>query len=93
MQLPDAHCKYSFGKQFKAIILRKIMSSFRSLPGIVSIILPCLFIALGMTFSALLITTDDIQSKAIRLYLLSFFFVWTFIFNTSSFCGDLVLER
>ena len=24
---------------------------------------------------------------------MSFFFIWAFVFNTSSYCGDLVLER
>lgn len=93
MSLPNASCKYSFFKQCKAIFLRKKMTSFRSLPGIISVLLPCLFIGLGMIISCLVIEGDSDQEKAIRLYLLSFFFIWSFIFNTSSFCGDLVLER
>lgn len=91
MSLPNVSCKYSFYKQFKAIVLRKKMTSFRSLPGVIAILLPCLFIGLGMTFSSLIIQSDTPLDRAVRLYILSFFFVWSFIFNTSSFCGDLVL--
>ena len=58
MSLPDVRCKYSFYKQFKAIVIRKRRSSFRSLPGVIAILLPCLFIGLGMTFTSLIFPDD-----------------------------------
>lgn len=65
----------------------------KSFGAIVSIMLPIIFISLGVLMSCVLIEGDSDIQQWIRLYLMSFFFVWAFIFNTSTFCGDLVLER
>lgn len=43
--------------------------------------------------ACLVVTGDGPQVFWIRRFLLAYFMVWAFIFNTSAFCGDLVLER
>jgi uncharacterized membrane protein len=36
---------------------------------------------------------DKAFFNRIRLYILSYFMVWAFVFCTASFCGSVVLER
>lgn len=93
LQLPNYECSYSCTRQFKAVFLRKFTSTFRSLGAIVSILLPTIFISLGVLISCLAIDGDSPVTEWARRYVISFFMVWAFIFNTSIYCGDLVLER
>lgn len=91
LQLPNISCSYFFSRQFKAVFFRKAIRTFRSLGALVSIILPTFFILLGVMMTCLLITGTTPVDQWVKRFLMSFFMVWAFIFNTSSFCGDLVL--
>lgn len=93
LQLPDYECKYSYIRQFKAVFYRKFTTTFRSLGAVVSILLPTFFISLGILISCVAIEGDSPIENWAKRYVMSFFMVWAFIFNTSIFCGDLVLER
>ena len=48
---------------------------------------------LGVLLACIAIEGDSPEVQWARRYLMSFFFVWAFVFNTSTYCGDLVLER
>lgn len=99
MVLPEVHCEFSFWSQFKGVLVRKALTVIRSFSTVVSIAMPVAFMSIGALVVCLAIPNNetDEQKKVtldrIRLFLLSYFMVWAFIFNTSSYCGNLVLER
>jgi hypothetical protein len=93
LQLPDFECRYSYTRQFKAVFYRKFTTTFRSLGAIVSILLPTMFISLGILIASFAIEGDGDFIPWLKLFMMSYFMVWAFLFNTSIFCGDLVLER
>lgn len=72
---------------------RKATTTFRSLGTVVSVVLPIVFILMGVLLVCLVIEGDSEQERFIKRYLMGYFFVWAFVFNTSIYCGDLVLER
>ena len=91
--LPEVSCPYSFFKQFKAVFIKKAQSTFRSLSTVVSVILPAFFILIGVIMVGYAITGDLEVLKWVRRYVISYFMVWAFVFNTSSYCGGIVFER
>ena len=97
MELPRVECSYSFFSQFKAVFLRKFRTVLRSFSTVVSIIMPTAFMSIGVIVVCVLIKNDEtdptkrVTFDRIRLYVMSYFMVWAFIFNTSSYCGSIVL--
>ena len=91
--LPDVYCSYSFRAQFKAVFYRKAATTFRSLSTLSSIVLPVFFILLGVVLVCVVFEGDSDTERFLKRYLMAYFFVWGFVFNTSTYCGDLVLER
>lgn len=79
--------------------MRKARTVFRSFSTIVSVIMPSIFMSIGLIVVCAAIPNNEIDPvnrvtlDRIRLYILSYFMVWAFIFNTSSYCGSIVLER
>lgn len=61
--------------------------------------MPTAFISIGVVVVCVAIKYEDddpihrVTLDRIRLFILSYFMVWAFIFNTSSFCGSIVQER
>jgi len=97
MKLPEVSCKYSFSSQAKAVFLKKMKTTLRSISTFVSIIMPSAFINIGLLIVCLAITQtngmDDYTFKFLRVFVLQYFMVWGFVFTTSTYCGSLVLER
>jgi hypothetical protein len=97
--LPAVSCTYSFWSQFKGVFKRKARTVLRSFSTIVSIIMPSIFMSVGAIVVCVAIPNNEtdpvnfVTLDRIRLYILSYFMVWAFIFNTSSYCGSIVLER
>ena len=61
--LPNVVCSFSFGKQFKAVFIKKFFSTFRSFSTIVSVILPTVFIMIGVVMVSEAIKSDDESQK------------------------------
>jgi len=61
--------------------------------------MPTAFMSAGVLVVCLAIPNNETDQKEhiifdrIRLFIMSYFMIWAFIFNTSSYCGNLVLER
>lgn len=97
--LPEVHCEFSFWSQFRGVLVRKALTVLRSFSAVVSMGMPVAFMSIGAIVVCLAIQNNETGQKErvtfdrIRLFILSYFMVWAFIFNTSSFCGSLVLER
>lgn len=58
LRLPESECRYSFSRQFRAVFTRKFTTTFRSLGAVVSLLLPIIFILLGVLMSCVLIDGD-----------------------------------
>ena len=89
---------YSFSAQFQAVFNKKALSTLRSFSSVMSIALPVMFMLIGtlVTIIAFKDEPDNIDPQIwnyIKLSVLAYFMVWSFIFNTSSYCGGIVLER
>lgn len=84
---------YSFKQQFKAVFIKKAILTFRSLSALFSIVLPTIFIISGVVIAAIAVNGDDEVLKWVKRYIMSYFMVWAFVFNTSAYCGSIVLER
>jgi hypothetical protein len=71
----------------------------RSFSTVISIGMPTAFMITGVAVVCLAIKNneedpvDKVIFDRIRLFVMSYFMIWAFIFNTSSFCGSIVLER
>ena len=59
--LPNVVCSYSFGKQFKAVFIKKFFTTLRSFSTVVSILLPAIFILIGVVMAGIVIKGDDDQ--------------------------------
>ena len=62
--------------------------------------MPTAFVSIGVLVVCIAIKYDPDDTKEerttldrIRLFIMSYFMIWAFIFNTSSYCGSIVLER
>lgn len=56
--------------------------------------MPTGFITIGVLVVCIAIKnidSDPVTLDRIRLFILSYFMIWAFIFNTSSYCGNIVL--
>ena len=90
---------YSFTSQFKAVFTKKMKTVLRSFSSVVSVIMPTVFVCVGVLVVCIAIKNDykDPRDRfyfnVLRLYILNIFMTWAFIFNTSSYCGSIVLER
>ena len=63
--LPNVICSFSFAKQFKAVFAKKFFTTFRSLSTVVSVILPAVFILIGVVMVSLAIKGDDSQKEVL----------------------------
>lgn len=70
-----------------------MLVTLRSLSSFVSIFLPIIFIIVGVLMCSLTINGDDAVFLYVKRYVMSYFMVWAFVFNTSAYCGSIVLER
>ena len=81
----------------KAVFLRKMKTTLRSLSTFISIIMPSGFIIIGVFVVCIALTDPNglssIYFRRLRLITIQYFMVWAFILNTSSYCGSVVLER
>lgn len=99
MKLPDVECSYSFSRQMYAVFLRKYKTTLRSFSSVVSVIMPTTFMSIGVLVVCLAIKNDNLSPSdktyfdQIKLFVLSYFMTWAFVFTTSSYCGGVVLER
>lgn len=65
----------------------------------ISIVMPSVFITIGVIVVCLAISNDTqdpierVTIDRIKLFIMSYFMIWAFVFNTSSYCGSVVLER
>ena len=89
---------YRFSSQFKSVFNKKAISVLRSFSSVTSIGLPVIFMLVG-TLVTIIAFKDKPESftdamwNYVKLSVLAYFMVWAFIFNTSSYCGSIVLER
>lgn len=83
----------------KAIFKRKARTTLRSFSSVISIIMPTAFMSIGVLVVCLAIPNNEtdpinrIGFDRVRLFIMSYFMIWAFVFTTSSYCGDVVLER
>ncbi len=76
--------------------MRTVLRSFST---VVSLIMPILFMSVGVLVVCIAIKNNEtdpakrVNLDRLRLYVMSYFMVWAFIFNTSSYSGHIVLER
>jgi hypothetical protein len=79
-----------------AVFLRKKKTTLRSFSTVISIIMPSAFISIGILVVCLAIENNEtdpinrVTFDRIRLYIMSYFMIWAFVFNTSSYCGSVV---
>ena len=99
LRLPEVACAYSFGSQMKAIFQRKMRTTLRSFSSVISVIMPTAFMSIGVLVVCLALPNnktnpaDRVTFDRIRLFIMSYFMIWAFVFTTSSYCGDVVQER
>lgn len=76
--------------------MRTVLRSFST---VVSLIMPILFMSVGVLVVCIAIENNEtdpakrVDLDRVRLFVMSYFMVWAFIFNTSSYSGHIVLER
>lgn len=57
--LPNVSCSYRFSSQFKAVFLRKSRTILRSFSTVVSIIMPAVFMSIGVLVVCVAIPNDE----------------------------------
>ena len=87
---------YSFSAQFSAVFNKKATSVLRSFSTITSIAMPAMFMLLGTLVTGIAFRDqpsgiDEVVWNMIKLSVLAYFMIWAFIFNTSTYCGSIVL--
>jgi hypothetical protein len=58
VKLPDVVCSYSFSRQMYAVFLRKYKTTLRSFSSVVSIIMPVIFMSIGILVVCLVIKNN-----------------------------------
>jgi hypothetical protein len=95
-QPPNINPIYSFSAQFSAVFNKKAISVFRSFSTITSVAMPAIFMLLGTLVTGIAFRNipdgvNEVTWNMIKLSILAYFMIWAFIFNTSTYCGSIVL--
>lgn len=100
VKVPDYQPQYNFKTQFRAIFMKKVWTTFRSFSVVTSLMLPVIFIVLGVIISMIAYKTPSTASLQQiagstwgKFYTIGYFMVLAFSFNTGSYCGNIVRER
>ena len=93
LELPKVKCQYNFWKQYKAIFIKRRINLFRAFGSLFAIGLPVIFISLGVIVSSIISFDNKIRELYLKKTAITYFLVWAFIFNTSSYCGHIVIDR
>lgn len=84
--------------QIKHVFIKKFKTTIRSPSIFFSVLLPIIFIVIGIAISMEAFQPSTDQKTQIYLtwskyYTIAYFFSLAFAFNTASYCGSLVKER
>ncbi len=98
VKVPEYEPIYRMSTQIKHIFIKKFKTTIRSSSIFFSVLLPIIFIVIGIVITMEAFTPSQDPKRNIyitwsKYYTIAFFFALAFAFNTASYCGSLVKER
>ena len=98
VKIPQYEPVYKLSTQMGQIFIKKFKTTIRSPSIFFSVMLPVIFIIVGIVVTMKAFEPSSDPKTQVRLtwskyYTLSTFFAIAFAFNTGSYCGSLVKER
>lgn len=98
MKIPEFEPVYDMWVQMKHIFGKKYKTTVRSFSIFFSVMLPIIFIIIGIVISLEAYSPssnpeDNIAITWVKYYTIAYFMALAFAFNTGSYCGSIVKER
>jgi hypothetical protein len=98
VQIPNYQAVFDFSSQFKYIFIKKFKTTIRSPSVFFSILLPAIFIVIGVVIAMEAYPYSDDPKTEVgntwgKQYTIAYFMALAFAFNTGAYCGSLVKER
>jgi hypothetical protein len=73
--------------------MKKVRITLRSFSVVSSLMLPIIFIVIGVVIAMIAFTEVSPTNTFYKFYTIGYFMVLAFSFNTASYCGNIVRER